>query len=160
MYYCHPNHPVVHICRPSPPEHSPRRRPSTSPCLWNILASRRRRNLWAQGLPYIVYMRFARIESVKTSRAVFGRARKDRWAPWEVSEASGAYLSFSWCLIFVESFSFSLPEKDLELFAYKGSPSPSIMTTDRLSSPVLGSPLKSFFRCLGHCLDASSPHSA
>ena len=65
-----------------PPEHSPRRRPSTRPCLWNILAGRRRRNLRVQGLPYIVYMRFARrTEGVNTSRAVFGRTRKDRWAP-------------------------------------------------------------------------------
>ncbi|KAG5641047.1 hypothetical protein DXG03_006292 [Asterophora parasitica] len=41
------------------------------------------------GLAYIVYMRFGRrAEGVKSSRAVFGKARKDRWAPWEVYEAA------------------------------------------------------------------------
>jgi len=54
------------------------------------------------GLAYVVYMRFARrTEGVKASRAVFGRARKDRWAPWEVYEASGVYLLFSlWCVTY------------------------------------------------------------
>ncbi|RDB20367.1 mRNA 3'-end-processing protein RNA14 [Hypsizygus marmoreus] len=41
------------------------------------------------GLAYIVYMRFGRrAEGVKSSRAIFGKARKDRWAPWEVYEAA------------------------------------------------------------------------
>ena len=45
------------------------------------------------GLVYIVHMRFARrAEGVKSSRAVFGKARRDRWAPWEVYEAAGAVL--------------------------------------------------------------------
>ncbi|KAF8890420.1 hypothetical protein BD779DRAFT_1622535 [Infundibulicybe gibba] len=41
------------------------------------------------GLAYIVYMRFGRrAEGVKSSRTIFGRARKDRWTPWEVYEAA------------------------------------------------------------------------
>ncbi|KAG5637435.1 hypothetical protein H0H81_004594 [Sphagnurus paluster] len=41
------------------------------------------------GLAYIVYMRFGRrAEGVKSSRAIFGKARKDRWAPWQVYEAA------------------------------------------------------------------------
>ncbi|KAF8189661.1 hypothetical protein BJ912DRAFT_966052 [Pholiota molesta] len=41
------------------------------------------------GLVWIMYMRFAmRAEGVKPSRAVFGKARKDPWTPWEVYEAS------------------------------------------------------------------------
>ncbi|GLB33223.1 putative suf-domain-containing protein [Lyophyllum shimeji] len=41
------------------------------------------------GLAYIVYMRFGRrAEGVKSSRAIFGKARKDRWTPWEVYEAA------------------------------------------------------------------------
>ncbi|KAF8075815.1 hypothetical protein FPV67DRAFT_1469355 [Lyophyllum atratum] len=41
------------------------------------------------GLAYIVYMRFGRrAEGVKSSRAVFGKARKDRWVPWTVYEAA------------------------------------------------------------------------
>lgn len=42
------------------------------------------------GVAYIMYMRFGRrAEGVKSSRAIFGKARKDRWAPWEVYEAAG-----------------------------------------------------------------------
>lgn len=42
------------------------------------------------GLVWIVYMRFARrAESLKSSRGVFGKSRKDRWTPWEVYEAAG-----------------------------------------------------------------------
>jgi cleavage stimulation factor subunit 3 len=42
------------------------------------------------GLAYIMYMRFGRrAEGVKSSRRVFGLARKERWAPWEVYEAAG-----------------------------------------------------------------------
>lgn len=47
------------------------------------------------GLAWIVYMRFGRrAEGVKSSRAIFGKARKDRWAPWEVYEAAGMFNSF------------------------------------------------------------------
>lgn len=47
------------------------------------------------GLVWIMYMRFAmRAEGVKPSRAVFGKARKDPWTPWEVFEASGAWALF------------------------------------------------------------------
>ncbi|KAF9487360.1 hypothetical protein BDN71DRAFT_1436920 [Pleurotus eryngii] len=36
-----------------------------------------------------MYMRFARrAEDIKSARAVFQRARKDRWVPWEVYDAS------------------------------------------------------------------------
>jgi len=59
------------------------------------------------GLAYIVYMRFGRrAESVKSSRAIFGKARKDRWTPWEVYEAAGMcvhYLSLCRVLIFIYS---------------------------------------------------------
>jgi cleavage stimulation factor subunit 3 len=42
------------------------------------------------GLVWIMYMRFARrAENFKASRAVFGKARKDRWTPWETYEAAG-----------------------------------------------------------------------
>ncbi|EGO01439.1 hypothetical protein SERLA73DRAFT_166004 [Serpula lacrymans var. lacrymans S7.3] len=41
------------------------------------------------GLVYIMYMRFARrAQDLKSSRAVFGKARRDRWTPWEVYEAA------------------------------------------------------------------------
>ncbi|EMD41132.1 hypothetical protein CERSUDRAFT_43736 [Gelatoporia subvermispora B] len=41
------------------------------------------------GIAWIVYMRFAqRAEGLKSKRAVFARARKDRWTPWEVYEAA------------------------------------------------------------------------
>lgn len=46
------------------------------------------------GLVWIVYMRFARrAESLKSSRAVFGKSRKDRWTSWEVYETAGMYHS-------------------------------------------------------------------
>jgi cleavage stimulation factor subunit 3 len=42
------------------------------------------------GLAYIMYMRFGRrAEGVKSSRRIFGMARRDRWAPWESYEAAG-----------------------------------------------------------------------
>lgn len=42
------------------------------------------------GVVYIMYMRFGRrAEGVKSSRAIFARARKDRWVNWEVYEAAG-----------------------------------------------------------------------
>ncbi|OCH93262.1 Suf-domain-containing protein [Obba rivulosa] len=41
------------------------------------------------GIAWIVYMRFAqRSEGLKSKRAVFAKARKDRWTPWEVYEAA------------------------------------------------------------------------
>ncbi|KZT13241.1 Suf-domain-containing protein [Laetiporus sulphureus 93-53] len=41
------------------------------------------------GIAWIMYMRFARrAEGLKSSRAVFGKARRDRWMPWEVFEAA------------------------------------------------------------------------
>jgi cleavage stimulation factor subunit 3 len=37
------------------------------------------------GVAWIMYMRFGRrSEGVKSCRAIFGKARKDRWVPWEV----------------------------------------------------------------------------
>jgi cleavage stimulation factor subunit 3 len=42
------------------------------------------------GLVWIVYMRFGRrAEGIKSSRAIFAKARKCRWTPWEVFEAAG-----------------------------------------------------------------------
>jgi len=44
------------------------------------------------GLAYVMYMRFGRrAEGVKSSRAIFGKARKDRWTPWEVFDAAGVW---------------------------------------------------------------------
>lgn len=41
------------------------------------------------GLAWIVYIRFARrAEGVQSARAVFGKARKSKWTPWEVYEAA------------------------------------------------------------------------
>lgn len=45
------------------------------------------------GVAWIGYMRFARrAESLKAARTVFGKARKDRWTPWEVYEAAGTFV--------------------------------------------------------------------
>ena len=42
------------------------------------------------GVVWIMYMRFGRrAEGLQSSRMIFGRARKDRWTPWEVYEAAG-----------------------------------------------------------------------
>ena len=42
------------------------------------------------GVAWIMYMRFGRrAEGVKSLRGIFGKARRDRWIPWEVYEASG-----------------------------------------------------------------------
>ena len=42
------------------------------------------------GIAWIVYIRFARrAEGLKSARNVFGKARRDRWTPWEVHEAEG-----------------------------------------------------------------------
>jgi cleavage stimulation factor subunit 3 len=44
------------------------------------------------GLAYIIYMRFGRrAEGIKASRAIFGKARRDRWSPWQVYEAAGTF---------------------------------------------------------------------
>ncbi|KAI0337339.1 Suf-domain-containing protein [Trametopsis cervina] len=41
------------------------------------------------GVAWIMYMRFARrAENLKSARAVFGKARRDRWSPWEVYESA------------------------------------------------------------------------
>ncbi|KAF8631737.1 hypothetical protein AX15_002220 [Amanita polypyramis BW_CC] len=43
----------------------------------------------AYGLAYIVYMRFGRrAEGIKASRTIFGKARRDKWTPWQVYEAA------------------------------------------------------------------------
>ena len=43
------------------------------------------------GIAWIVYIRFARrAEGLRSARNVFGKARRDRWTPWEVHEAEGA----------------------------------------------------------------------
>ncbi|KAH9936856.1 Suf-domain-containing protein [Epithele typhae] len=40
------------------------------------------------GIAWIMYIRFARrAEGLKSARNVFGKARRDRWTPWEVHEA-------------------------------------------------------------------------
>ncbi|RDX41229.1 Suf-domain-containing protein [Lentinus brumalis] len=40
------------------------------------------------GIAWINYIKFARrAEGLKSARAVFGKARRDRWTPWEVHEA-------------------------------------------------------------------------
>lgn len=45
------------------------------------------------GLVWIMYIRYARrAHDLKTFRAVFARARKDRWTSWEVYEAAGMYV--------------------------------------------------------------------
>ena len=42
------------------------------------------------GLAWTVYMRFARrAEGLKSARAVFAQARRDKWTPWEVYESAG-----------------------------------------------------------------------
>lgn len=42
------------------------------------------------GLVWTMYIRYARrAHDLKTFRAVFAKARKDRWTPWEVYEAAG-----------------------------------------------------------------------
>ena len=50
------------------------------------------------GVAWIMYMRFGRrSEGVKSLRGIFGKARRDRWIPWEVYEASG--LCFPFCSV-------------------------------------------------------------
>ena len=47
------------------------------------------------GVAWIMYMRFGRrAEGVKSLRGIFGKARRDRWIPWEVYEASGLVFFF------------------------------------------------------------------
>jgi cleavage stimulation factor subunit 3 len=53
------------------------------------------------GVAWIMYMRFGRrSEGVKSLRGIFGKARKDRWVPWEVYEASGMFYSFQFFIQF------------------------------------------------------------
>ncbi|KAI8984849.1 hypothetical protein BD414DRAFT_489442 [Trametes punicea] len=41
------------------------------------------------GIVWIMYMRFGRrAEGLKSARNIFGKARRDRWTPWEVYEAA------------------------------------------------------------------------
>ena len=48
------------------------------------------------GVAWIMYMRFGRrSEGVKSLRGIFFKARKDRFIPWEVYEASGMCYSLS-----------------------------------------------------------------
>ncbi|KAL1702972.1 hypothetical protein EV121DRAFT_261552 [Schizophyllum commune] len=55
-----------------------------------LLALRRKE----YGIAYVMYIRFARrAEGEKAGRTLFGKARKDRWTPWEVYEAA-AYTEF------------------------------------------------------------------
>ena len=47
------------------------------------------------GVAWIMYMRFGRrSEGVKSLRAIFFKARRERFIPWEVYEASGSFSSF------------------------------------------------------------------
>ncbi|OSX60713.1 hypothetical protein POSPLADRAFT_1183237 [Postia placenta MAD-698-R-SB12] len=67
------------------------------------------------GIAWIVYMRFARrAEGLKTSRAVFGRARRERWTPWEVYEAAALMEYHCTKALDVASRIF---EKGMELFS-------------------------------------------
>ncbi|KAL5508671.1 RNA14 [Sanghuangporus vaninii] len=53
------------------------------------LATQLRERKQEYGLVYIMYIRFAmRAEGLEASRLVFQRARKDKYAPWEVFEAA------------------------------------------------------------------------
>jgi len=62
------------------------------------------------GLAWIMYMRFGmRAEGVKPSRAIFAKARKDRWTPWEVYEAAGLSLFFA-LISFLITFGLALME--------------------------------------------------
>ncbi|KAH0586846.1 mRNA 3'-end-processing protein RNA14 [Termitomyces sp. J132] len=68
------------------------------------------------GLAYNMYMRFGRrAEGIKSSRAIFGRARKDRWTPWEVYEAA-ALMEYH-CSQDGAGVGSRIFEKGLELFA-------------------------------------------
>ncbi|KAG6884913.1 hypothetical protein C0993_007280 [Termitomyces sp. T159_Od127] len=68
------------------------------------------------GLAYNTYMRFGRrAEGIKSSRAIFGRARKDRWTPWEVYE-SAALMEYH-CSEGGAGVGSRIFEKGLELFA-------------------------------------------
>jgi cleavage stimulation factor subunit 3 len=50
------------------------------------------------GVAWIMYMRFGRrSEGVKSLRGIFGKARRDRWIPWEVYEAGGLCFFSSFC---------------------------------------------------------------
>lgn len=47
------------------------------------------------GLVYTMFMRFARrAEGLKSSRAVFAKARREALIPWEVYESSGTFRFF------------------------------------------------------------------
>ncbi|KAG6887539.1 hypothetical protein C0995_014547 [Termitomyces sp. Mi166 len=68
------------------------------------------------GLAYNMYMRFGRrAEGIKSSRAIFGRARRDRWTPWTVYE-SAALMEYH-CSEDGMGVGSRIFEKGLELFA-------------------------------------------
>lgn len=47
------------------------------------------------GLVWIMYIRFAhRAEGLKSSRVIFGKARKEKFTPWEVYEAAGPFCAY------------------------------------------------------------------
>ena len=59
------------------------------------------------GVAWIMYMRFGRrSEGVKSLRAIFGKARRERWIPWEVYEASGSCFFFLFYIRIEEKLSF------------------------------------------------------
>ena len=53
------------------------------------------------GLACVIDICFTRgVEGLKSSRVVFGRARKTGWTLWEVYATSGTYLLFCSCITF------------------------------------------------------------
>jgi cleavage stimulation factor subunit 3 len=46
---------------------------------------------WSSNMTFNMFSAW-RAEGLKASRAMFGRVRKIRWAPWKVYQASGTYL--------------------------------------------------------------------
>jgi cleavage stimulation factor subunit 3 len=69
------------------------------------------------GVAWIMYMRFGRrSEGVKSFRGIFGKARKDRWIPWEVYEASGLCLFVLYSTWGIIVLSFFLSTDGVSLF--------------------------------------------
>jgi cleavage stimulation factor subunit 3 len=72
------------------------------------------------GLVYIMHMRFARrAEGNEGARAVFKKARVDKWVPWEVYEASGqssfdalVEIFCSWFLSLFSAYGVPLHKRD------------------------------------------------
>lgn len=64
--------------------------PNSTESLFSVLNSDLEDRKKEYALTYIIYMRFARrAEGVKASRSLFGKARRDKYASWEVYEAGG-----------------------------------------------------------------------